>query len=250
MVRKPLFGDRDRYGRVPDPTDACWKQWTVDYSQVMENNRRFRVSGLVHDSGYKVVRELDLQDRRLLEIGAGEMAHLGMMRSKPVHIDIVDTDRSMLDLAAESLGKSGIPYELHLVEPDGAWPIPPRSVDVVLAFYVFEHIHPLRPALDKILHALKDDGVLAGAIPCEGGMGWGVGRFLTTRRYYRQHADIDFDKVICWEHPNTAAEVLNHLEERFLPRWVRLWPLGTPCLDINLTARFLYEKRAGPRNRI
>jgi hypothetical protein len=39
-------------------------------------------------------------------------------------------------------------------------------------------------------------------------MRWGLGRMVTSRRWFKAHTTIDLNKLICWEHPNFAPTVL------------------------------------------
>ena len=63
-----------------------------------------------------------------------------------------------------------------------------------------------------------------GAIPAEGGLGWGLGRFLTSRRWLKYHTSIDPDKIICWEHPNFAEQVLAQMDQVFPKQKRQYWP--------------------------
>ena len=105
-----------------------------------------------------------------------------------------------------------------------------------------EHLHPLSDYLGEFFRVLRPGGLLVGAIPCEGGLAWGGGRLLTTRRYIRKHSGINPDKIICWEHPNYAEHILQSLACRFEPLRVRFWPLKVPLVDCNLICSFLYRK--------
>lgn len=242
--RVPLFGDRKRYGACPFDGDACWEKWCSNYAGVVEMNKSFSVSTSVYESCYKQVARFDLDGLSVLEIGPGDMGYLKHLTSAPAVMDLVDVDASMLCMAREKVARLGIPHREHLLEARSGARLPMKdgSVDMVLSFFVFEHVYPVQALLDEICRVLKPGGVLLGGIPCEGGVAWGLGRLLTTRRWYRAHSDIDFDKVICWEHPNFADHILNTLGKVFEQEWLRFWPLCVPVIDLNLTVSFLYKK--------
>jgi hypothetical protein len=82
-----------------------------------------------------------------------------------------------------------------------------------------------------------------GAIPCEGGMAWGLGRFLTSRRWLMANTTINPDKLICWEHPNFADFILNTLNKKGLKQHLSFWPFVIPSIDINLIAKFVFKKQ-------
>ena len=122
-------------------------------------------------------------------------------------------------------------------------PLKDNSVDIVLSFYSLEHLYPFQPYLDEINRVLKPNGILAGAIPAEGGFGWGLGRYLTSRRWFKKNTSIDPDKIICWEHPNFADEIIEGLNKSLTKRKLKLWPFSLiPILDLNLIVKFKYSK--------
>ena len=113
----------------------------------------------------------------------------------------------------------------------------------MLSFYSLEHMHPLGGYLDEYARILRPGGRIAGAIPTEGGLAWGLGRFLTSRRWIHRNTAIDYDKIICWEHPNFADTIVQELDARFRSRTVGTWPmLGLGLRNTTLLTRFVYEK--------
>jgi hypothetical protein len=114
----------------------------------------------------------------------------------------------------------------------------------VVSFYSLEHLNPLPACVDDIVRVPRPGGVPVGAVPAEGGLAWGAGRALTSRRWFKPHTTIDPDKILCWGHPNFADEVLRELDRHLERRHVRYWPLPwLPSLDANLVVRFTYAKR-------
>ena len=122
------------------------------------------------------------------------------------------------------------------------WPFADGEFDVIVSFYAFEHMYPFAPVLANLRRLLAPRGVLAGAIPCEGGLAWGAGRMLTSRRWFLRHTHIDPDKIICWEHPNFADALLNDLSASFGPAALAWWPWRVPSLDLNLIVSFVFER--------
>ena len=54
---------------------------------------------------------------------------------------------------------------------------------------------------------------------------------------------VDPDKIICWEHPNFADEILGVLDARLERQRVGYWPLPLlPLVDPNLIIRFQYRQ--------
>ena len=239
--RVPLFGDRERYGRVADPDDPMWQAWLREFSWIHEATQKRSIGKVVNDAGYRVLRRLDLEDKRVLEIGPGFLPHVPWWRGRPAHYTLVDVLAELLDRSGRRLSELGVPYEAHVVEPGAPLPFPDDHFDVVLSFYVLEHLHPITEAVDELLRVARPGGLLAGAIPTEGGLAWGLGRYLTSRRWLLRNTQIDPDKIICWGHPTFASEILATLESRARRRYLSFWPVRVPLLDPNLVVRFVYE---------
>jgi SAM-dependent methyltransferase len=206
--------------------------------------KRSRIGSLVNDAGYRVLSRVELQDREVLEIGPGEITHIERWNGLPRRYTIADIRPEMLERARIPLQRRRIACREALL-PRGAssaLPFDPAAFDVIVAFYSLEHMHPLPPHLDELVRVLRPGGLLVGAIPAEGGLAWGTGRYLTTRRWFKKHTSIDPDKIICWEHPNFAGSILRELDRRLRQQHLSFWPLRLPALDFNLVARFVYQK--------
>ena len=92
-----------------------------------------------------------------------------------------------------------------------------------------------------MLKVLKKGGLLIGAIPSEGGLAWGLGRYLTSRRWLIRNTNINPDKIICWEHPNFAEEILDTLDGNMGKICLDYWPFKFHSLDLNLILKFIYK---------
>ncbi len=248
----PLFGDRERWGPVPIEDDPCWREWTDRvYSAFYYANQKSGVGNHVNNAGYTILKAAGLSGMRVLEIGPGEIRHLIHWRpgssserqaDSPQFV-IADVRQDMLDRSAEVLRNAGVPCETRLLQRGQTeLPFANEEFDRILTFYALEHVYPIGPCLDEMKRVLKPGGKLIGAIPTEGGLAWGVGRFLTTRRWLKKNTNIDPDKLICWEHPNFATFILSELEGRFEEERLQFWPLRLPVADLNLVVKFIYRK--------
>ena len=129
-------------------------------------------------------------------------------------------------------------------------PFDDEQVDVVLSFYSLEHLHPLSTAVDEMIRVLRPGGALVGAIPAEGGLAWGFGRYLTSRRWLKRNTKIDPDKIICWEHPNFAEHVLQQLDNHLIRERLSFWPWKLPLVDVSLVISFVYRKAEVEQKRV
>ena len=243
-IAKRLFGDRHRWGLAVDPEDPCWKEWERTYLRFYEENQRRSVGSKVNHAGYEVMKKIDLEGSRVLEIGPGELAHIDHWRAgvnkRGISYMLADVQEEMLDRSARILSMHGVPHERRLVSRDGTLPFADDSFDVLVSFYTFEHLFPLRPYIEEFRRVLRPGGKIVGAIPAEGGLAWGFGRFLTSRRWLRRNTNIDPDKIICWEHPNFAEQVMSSLRAAFEEDLLSFWPMRLPIIDLNLVLSFIF----------
>lgn len=247
FLSKPLFGDRERFGLVADPEDPSWKEWQGRYMDFYMASQRTSVGLTVNRAGYKIVETIDLSGRKVLEIGPAAIEHINHWRGRPSHWVNFDVRSDLLELAAAKLESTGIPHEEVTGDAASeALPFADDTFDVVFTFFALEHIHPLEPHLREIHRVLRPGGVVVGCIPCEGGVAWGLGRFLTSRRWLLRNTSIDPNRVLCWEHANFADFILNSLDKQFERRHVRFWPLRVPVIDMNLVASFVHAKPTVP----
>ncbi len=239
----PLFGDRARFGLAVQPDDPDWVAWQDFGLQFYQATQKQGLGKVVNDAGYQILQRVDLSGKRVLELGPGILPHRRFWKGIPQSYAIVDIRQEMLDRSAAVLRALNIP-----VTPYGAETFLGAQIegpfDVILSFYSFEHLHPLGVYLDEMQRLLSPGGILAGCIPCEGGLAWGSGRFFTTRRYIRQHSAINPDKIICWEHVNFAESILLALESRLAMVRQVFWPWHLPFIDLNLVTSFVCEKQA------
>lgn len=238
-----LWGDRAQWGLLPNELDPCWKEWQNTFMDFYVANQREGIGIRINDAGYRVMRRIELSGKVVLEIGPGDIRHVAFWKTTPKEYILADIQDAMLEKAAAKLAMAGIAsHSLH-VSRGQPLALTDASVDVIVSFYSLEHIYPLQPYLQELKRVLKPGGILAGAIPAEGGLAWGLGRMLTSRRWFKKHTQIDPDKIICWEHPNFGDDIVQSLDHTFDRKQVEYWPLPwLPHPDINLLIRYVYQK--------
>ena len=238
-----LWGDRERWGLVVQPDDTCWTEWQRIAAKAYMVTQRNTLGNLLLNAGYSVMSDIDLTGKRVLEIGPGDIQHTPFWRGRPAEYLLADIHPDMLCMAERKLQSANIPSRSLLLRRFDTLPLCDASVDVVISFNSLEHLYPLAPYLADFSRVLSPGGTLIGAIPAEGGLAWGFGRMLTTRRWFRKNTSVDLDKIICWEHPNFADQIVEELERVFERRRLALWPIPVlPLLDANLIVRFVHFK--------
>lgn len=242
-IKRFLFGDRKRFGLVTNKEDPCWKEWEKTYTKFYENTQKKSIGDLVNKAGYRIMRDISLAGKKVLEIGPGYIQHIDHWPDKPLHYTCADINEKFLEASRDILSKNDIKHDTMLIAQDQPHilPLPDNSVDVIVTFYSLEHLHPFENFLDEYKRVLSKEGIIIGAIPAEGGLGWGLGRFLTSRRWLKNNTTINPDKIICWEHPNFASHILQNLDIHFTRKKISFWPFYIPLPDFNLIIKFIYQ---------
>ena len=255
-LRRPLWGKRE-YSILPPPLDdPDWRAWENRMQYLYVATQQKGIGRWVNEAGYRIVKLLSghyltgemrggASQAAGLEIGPGVISHLPFWTCRPGRLDLADVRSEFLSASGDILARSSLAGSLIQLDRAAgpALPLPEAAYDFVLTFYSLEHLHFLGTCLEEYKRVLKPGGFLAGAIPAEGGLAWGLGRFLTTRRLVVKRLGLDYDKIIAMEHCNTAAEVIDALDKVFIRRHLSWWPCRLPVLDLNLIIKFIYEKR-------
>ncbi|WP_375752270.1 class I SAM-dependent methyltransferase [Vibrio sp. HN007] len=244
FIKTKLFGERDKYGYVPVEGDSCWVEWQKNHHKFYESTQKNGVGKVVNDAGYQILKDIDLEGKRVLEIGPGALAHKHYWSTIPKEYVLVDIDDDFLSKAANVLSESDIKYNKVLVSRDDGFKLPfkEQEFDIIISFFSLEHLYPIESYLSEFYRVLKNEGELVGAIPSEGGFAWGLGRYLTSRRWLLKNTTINPDKIICWEHPNFANKILNECKKVFGNGNTKYWPLKLHVIDMNLVIKFRYKK--------
>src|SRR4051794_16345855 len=99
-MRAALWGQRERWGPVPDTADPTWLEWCEMSGQFYDQTQQRGIGRLVSGAGYRVMRRIDLDGRRMLEIGPGSIRHAKYWVGKPRHVHVVDVDAHMAERGA------------------------------------------------------------------------------------------------------------------------------------------------------
>jgi len=242
----PLFGDRRRFGLEIQEHDPDWVEWQTFIPEFYQQTQKQGLGKIVNDAGYEILHQVDMNGKNVLEVGPGSLPHRRYWNGIPAHYGVLDNKQKFIDQSLQVLAHESIPATSHL-STSSVLPLEDASVDLIISFYTLEHLYPLNEYANEFKRILRPGGQLVGAIPCDGGLAWGAGRFLTSRRYIHKHSSVNPDKIICWEHPNFAEDILQVLECHFEAVRIQFWPLRLPLIDFNLVATFICQKSDGSR---
>jgi SAM-dependent methyltransferase len=240
-ISSVLFGNRTKHGLTPILDDPEWQQWQLEYLHFYNSTQKKGIGSYVNDAGYQIIKGIDFSGLSIAEIGPGSLPHRDLWNGLPSKFTGIDINQYFLDVSEQ---KAGCLFQGVKIAPhERSLPLPDESIDILLSFYSLEHLNPLGEYLDEYRRVLKPGGKIVGAIPNEGGLAWGLGRYLTSRRWIHANTKLDYDKIICWEHPNFADTIISELDKRFVRKDLSLYPpMGLLGQNFTLLTRFIYER--------
>ena len=97
FISAPLFGDRERFGNEAKLDDPDWQAWQAHYRDFYSTIQKQGIGKKVNDAGYRVLRRLDLEAKRVMEIGPGILPHLDYWRGTPAQYTLVDEKEWLLE---------------------------------------------------------------------------------------------------------------------------------------------------------
>ncbi len=171
---------------------------------------------------------------RTMDIGAGLGDHLKYEKLSDKQLEnyvVVEQRENMLAKLKEMWPEIKVfagDCQMHM-------PFSENYFDRIIAVHLLEHL-PNLPAFLKQARKLlnKEKGQFLVVIPCEGGLGYSLGRRFTSQRLFEKRYRCSYNKFIESEHVNTAAEILTELKKQFKIIDRYYYPLRFPSVHINL----------------
>ena len=202
---------------------AIYEDWNQEFSGVVLGERFGWISRFNNDFAASSARP----GYRTLELGAGTGTHLPF---EPAG-EYVAIERSA-QVAALIPERPGL--EVLVADCEDRLPYDDASFDRVLAIHVLEHLYNLPATLAEVARVLKATGVFSVVIPCEGGLGYALGRQVTVRRGFEKRYGVPYEWIIRYDHCNTAREVMAELRSLFEVRRQRFFPFKIHAVDMNV----------------
>lgn len=205
---------------------AIFADWNQNYLGTVLPQR----FGWVDRFGHEYVARSARPGAITLEIGAGNGSHLPFEHG--LNAEYVALDAS--DALASHIASRDPSARVVVGDCQQGLDFPDGYFDRAIAIHVLEHLDNLPVALDEIARVLKRDGTFSVVIPCEGGIGYSLGRRVTTKRIFEKRYRTDYEWMIGYDHCNSAREIVAELPRKFSVINMRYFPLSIKAIDLNL----------------
>jgi SAM-dependent methyltransferase len=183
-----------------------------------------------------------------LEVGAGDGEHIRLEQEGGRTL----TDYHVIEMRedlADVIRRRFPALDVKVADCQKSLPFESVSIRRIVAIHVLEHLDNLPVFLREAGRVLASDGRLIVVLPCEGGLLYGLGRQVTTKRLFKKRYGISYEKFIRCEHVNTASEVIAELKKSFRIESSEWWPLKIPSVHMNVCVGLcLVPNAATPRD--
>ena len=87
FINNELFGFRKKFGQIAHKNDKDWEKWLSIYPSVYRDTQKTsKFANIINNSGYKILKEINLQGCNIAEIGPGGGYHFSYFNGKPKKI--------------------------------------------------------------------------------------------------------------------------------------------------------------------
>ncbi len=205
------------------------KLWEEQYANDQEGLYTNPLIRFIFDIGHRyIARKGRFIVGNILDIGSGMGYHL-----KFEHLS-AERRYVCMDRDSNMLAKIEHPFVQKILGTCGAIPLPDKSMNLIIASHILEHLPALTSDLNEVKRVLKTDGKMIVVLPCDPGFLWKALTYFSPSRWRLKRLGIDYDVVMRHEHVNSHQKCVESLQEKFLIEDESYFPFGLANYNLNL----------------
>lgn len=223
-----------KWPKNPIPLSSELQEISNDWMKYFHEINKDKFSAIVRFNHEYIVKNSTKNFISTLEIGAGLGDHLKYEKltqeqyNNYVALELRDNMAQAIKSYFPNIKTCIGDCQEHLPYSDGYF-------DRIIAIHVLEHLPNLPSCLKEMTRLLKRRiGRFLVVIPCEGGLGYFFGRWLTTKRMFEERYNRPYEEFIKADHVNIASEIITEIKKIFFIENSSWYPLMIPSINMNL----------------
>jgi SAM-dependent methyltransferase len=141
----------------------------------------------------------------ILELGAGNLNHVKYERSF-INYDIIEPFKDLYQNSADIKKIRNIFSSTSDVN---------HKYDKIISIATLEHLTNLPNEIELCKNLLKPNGIFQIGVPCEGEFAFKFASFLTSGLSFKLKYNLDYKKIMEYEHINSLDEIMTIVEHNF-----------------------------------
>jgi len=228
--------------KIPDMTDEqiqIKNDWMKYWHEILPNKYGI-IEKFNHGFPVEVLQPNHVK-LKTLEVGAGLGGHIAYENLDNQQYYAMELRENM----AENLEREYPTVKTFVGDIQKRTEFSDKQFDRIIAIHLLEHLPDLPAALTEIHRVLKDDGQFTVVIPCEGGMAYGLARYISSNQIFKKKFKMKYDWLMKTEHVNQPNEIIDEIRREFVIIKKEFFPLRLPFVFCNLCIGLDMVKKGG-----
>lgn len=217
---------RETYKNIENEDNDIQKYFAV--MDKIQSDGYKGIMGKVQDIGHQYTQKYISKEDKVLEIGFGKGRSSNFFKWNKDNYYPTELNEKYITPKIWNL------YKNATLADATSLPFEDNYFDKIVTVYNLEHIENIDKVFAEFKRVLKKDGEILIALPCEDGLLWNLGRELTTRRIFIKKYNINYDKVIAYEHVHNLEFLRRKIHVFFAVDEEKYYPFLIPSIDMNL----------------
>lgn len=213
------------------------EKWNKSYSFDQEGLYNSFFVRLIFNKGHRYIASRGKNMHgTVLDVGSGVGYHLKFENLKSRKYICLDSNSSMLARIKNNKVKK-INASCDKI------PLKNKSINLIIASHILEHLSNLAKCLGEIERVLKDNGTLLVVLPCDPGYFWRFLTYFSPSRKRLKKSGLDYKIVMKHEHVNSFKQCVDKLKDHFTIQEEIFYPFGVKSYNFNIICGLKLQKK-------